>query len=216
MFRSVFLSATLLFGMAATSGSAITLATGIASDNGQRGVMFDVEVASQDLWLRSVDLDFYNGTFPVEFYYREGGFVGSEGNPAAWTLHDRDPAFVSGGARTLTTWDTADLFLNADTRYGLYFTSANQQPEFGINYADGSGSVGDLVVSDANLSIFEGIGISYPFGNTFETRIVSGALTYDVANVGVSVVPLPGALSMLLAGLAGLGLYGASRGRRTA
>lgn len=63
--------------------STYSLDTYYASNNGQRGCMFDIS-ASQDITITCFDANLYAGTTSdYEIYYKTGSFVGSESNSGA-------------------------------------------------------------------------------------------------------------------------------------
>ena len=63
-------------------------------------------------------------------------------------------------------------------------------------------SVGDVAASNTDLTIFEGAGKAYAFGNTFEPRVWNGTINYTAT----SQIPVPAALPLSMAGLGALAL----------
>lgn len=174
----------------------ISVETTGSSDNGQRGIMFNVDVGSSAISLAEISTFFYNETTAdYEFYYIEGGLLGNENTPSAWTLHDSVTDFT--GQTTQLTWDFIDLLLSANTTYGLYFTNTSGG---GIGYGD-SASFGQEIGSDSNLTIYSGYGRSYAFDLTFDARELAGSLSYELV---ASEVPEPSTLALFAIGLLGL------------
>jgi len=55
----------------------------------------------------------------------------------------------------------------------------------GTSYTDGT-AVGNFWASDANLTMYEGVGKSYPFGLTFNVRNFNGILNYSLGTIVLS------------------------------
>ena len=195
---------------AAIAGSvpaaATTLQTPLLGGNGQDGIMFDIVVGGSALTLESIGINADAGTFGFEFYTIDGGINGNQSNSAAWTLRDTFTGVTTAGTGNLTTLDISDWGLNAGATYGLYVTAVGG----GVSYTNGN-FVGDVVASDANLSILTGYGKEYPFGSSFDTRNFNGALTYSGGIPGG--VPEPASWALMIGGF---GLVGASMRRRRA
>ncbi len=171
-----------------THAAALTLATPYNSNNGQRGAMFDV-AATNTVTIRTFDANLYVGTTAnYEIYYRAGSHVGNETNAAAWTLIGTTTGLTSLGSDLPTPIPIpVDITIPAGQTYAFYVTN-----DFGggTSYTDGT-AVGNFLAGDANLTVFEGVGKSYPFGLTFSVRNFNGTLHYDLGGGAVSVVPAP-------------------------
>jgi hypothetical protein len=134
-------------------------------------------------------------------HYREGGFEFFGTDETAWTLQDT-ATLMAQGFGTGTPWDIVDLVLYANTTYGFYLGVDTEEFE----YSDGN-AVGDVAASNADLTIFEGIGYgTTPFGGqTFGPRVWNGKIDYEIG-ASNAVVPLPAGLPLMLGALAVLGV----------
>lgn len=150
-----------------------------ASNNGQRGCMFDI-TASQEVTILCFDANLYAGTTGnYEIYYRAGSYIGSEGNVAAWTLAGTTSGLTSAGNNLPTTIPIPIMVsIPAGQTYGFYVTN-----DFGAgtSYTDGT-SATNVLGSDANISIIGGVGKSYPFGLTFNFREFNGTVNYNLGS----------------------------------
>ena len=157
-------------------GSTNALTTYYASNNGQRGVMFDIS-ATQEVTIMCFDANLYAGTTAnYEIYYRPGTFVGNENNSAAWTLLGSTTGLTSAGNNVGTNIPIPVLVpIPAGQTYAFYITN-----DFGggTSYTDGT-AAGVVLGSDANISVLGGIGKSYPFGLTFNYREFNGTVHYS-------------------------------------
>lgn len=170
--------------------------------------MFDVVIGSNALTLNSISVLIDTDDFSLadyEYYTVLGGITGNLDSAANWTLRDTFTD-IAGGIQTFTAFDVTDFTLDANTTYGFYFTSGLTDPNGGVQYTDGV-AVGNVRVSNADLSILTGVGKAYPFAGSFTPRDFNGALTYSVNNV----VPEPATWAMLIAGF---GLVGGAMRRR--
>ncbi|WP_145962901.1 hypothetical protein [Mangrovicoccus ximenensis] len=188
----------LAVALSAATAHAATLSTGLAGNNGQRGIMFNIETGSDALTLTSLAADFYVATTAdYEFYYVAGGIAGNQNAATNWTLHDQ--ILDLAGTAGLQSWDIADLSLAANSVYGIYITNTFGG---GINYND-QVAPSSVIAADSNLAIYSGVGKSYPFAMTFDPRGYVGSLTYEITD-HMTTVPLPAPLPLLAAGIAGI------------
>lgn len=153
-------------------------ATPYNSNNGQRGCMFDV-TATNSVTVQCFDANLYAGTTAdYEIYYKVGTHVGSENNSAAWTLIGSAAGVSSAGTDVPTAIPIpVGVTIPAGQTYAFYITNTSGG---GTSYTDGA-AVGNLLSSDANISVYEGVGKSYPFGLTFTVRNFNGTIYYDLA-----------------------------------
>lgn len=150
------------------------------SNNGQRGCMFDV-FATNAVTIQCFDANLYAGTTAnYEIYYRAGTHVGFENNAAAWTFVGGPVSITSAGNNVPSAIPIAvGVIIPAGQRYSFYITN-----DFGggTSYTDGT-AVGNFLASDANITVYEGVGKSYPFGLTFNVRNFNGTIFYDPGSV---------------------------------
>ncbi|MGR3810139.1 choice-of-anchor D domain-containing protein [Jiulongibacter sp. NS-SX5] len=156
------------------------LATPYDGDNGQRGIMFDV-VADDTLTINHFDASLYVGTTAnYEIYYRPGSFVGHDADSTGWTLIGSVENLTSSGDNVPTHLPIPiNLTIPAGERYAFYITNSDYVG--GIRYTDAAGTApGDTLISDSNLTIFEGYGKLYPFGISIGARRFNGTICYSL------------------------------------
>lgn len=162
-------------------GAAFSLDTYYASNNGQRGCMFDITASAQPITIICFDANLYAGTTAnYEIYYRAGAYLGFENNAAAWTFIGGTTGLTSAGNNLPTTIPIPIMVtIPAGATYSFYITN-----DFGAGTSYTDGVAGNTVLgSDANLSITGGIGKSYPFGLTFTYREFNGTVNYTIGSV---------------------------------
>jgi len=160
----------------ATTAASGNLAGSYSTNNGSRGVMFDVTPATT-ITVTGFDLNIYPGTAAYEIYYKVGTYVGSESNSGSWTLLGSNSSLTSNGSNVATPLGiNLSLTLGAGQTYGFYITNSNNVG--GINYTT-SGSPGITIASNSTLTITGGVGKTYPFGLTYLYRLFSGAIYYE-------------------------------------
>jgi hypothetical protein len=182
--------------------NAASLTTLFASNNGQDGNMFDVVVAAKPLVITSLDVNLSVGQYSLELYKKSGTWVGSETNPAAWTLVGTLSNVTSSGLNLPTPANFPDFIIPANSTTAFYVTT----PTGGIEYTNGT-SVGLVAASNSDLKILEGCGIGYPFGNdgVYTPRIWNGTIHYEA---------IPEPTSFALLALGALAITGATHARR--
>jgi hypothetical protein len=162
-----------------SAGGATFLTAPYHSNNGQRGCMFDL-TATNTVTITNFDANLYSGTTAnYEIYYRAGTHVGFEGNAGAWTLLGGATAITSAGNNLPTVLPIPiNVTIPAGQTYSFYITN-----DFGggTSYTDGV-TVGNPWASDANLTMHEGVGKSYPFGLTFNVRNFNGDIYYTLGS----------------------------------
>lgn len=165
------------------SGGANNLTAPYNSNNGQRGCMFDL-TAANTVTIDRFEANTYAGTTGnYEIYYRAGTHVGFENNAGAWTLLGSASGVTSAGNNLPTALPIpVGVTIPAGQTYSFYITN-----DFGagVSYTDGT-AVGNFLASDANLTIYEGVGKSYPFGLTFNVRNFNGDIYYTAGGVACS------------------------------
>ncbi len=160
--------------------SAFIMNTPYNNNNGQRGCMFDV-TATNTITIRCFESSLYAGTTAnYEIYYRAGTHVGNENNSGAWIFLGGATGITSAGNNLPTALPIPiNVTIPAGQTYAFYITN-----DFGggTSYTDGT-AVGNFLASDANLTVYEGVGKSYPFGLTFTVRNFNGHIFYDLGSV---------------------------------
>jgi len=153
------------------------LSTGYVTNGSQYGSMFDV-TAVTNITIESFDLPYYGMSRDIEVYYRPGSYVGHATSSAGWTL----AAFIPGLSGTnppdpIPLNLSLNLSLAAGQTMAFYITATNGS----YGYSGGT-SEGALLVSNADLQIFEGVGVAYPFGAgygvIYSPRIWNGTIHY--------------------------------------
>lgn len=156
--------------------SAQSLTTTYAHNNGQSGNMFDI-VASTAVTITGFDVNIDN-TCDIEVYITTAGgsHVGQEQNSGAWTLVGSSASVPSLGAGVASP---VPLVLNVTIGSGqtqAFYVTSSTGTQF--NYTNGT-SVGATAASNADITITEGTGNSYPFGSVFQPRVWNGTVHYS-------------------------------------
>lgn len=158
--------------------AAFNMATPYNTNNGQRGCMFDVQ-ATNAVTIRCFEANLYAGTTAnYEIWYRPSSHVGFQNNAAGWTQLGTATGITSAGNNLPTALPIpVNVTIPAGQTYAFYITN-----DFGggTSYTDGT-AVGNFLASDANITVYEGVGKSYPFGLTFTVRNFNGTIFYDAA-----------------------------------
>lgn len=150
-----------------------SLATPFNSNGGQAGNIFDIEVtASGGLQLTGLAVNTtVSGTVHL-FLRRNGTHVGYEHDPSAWIWIGAGPVTSAGFDVPSAVGGSWDIYLAPGT-HALYISMTGS----GMRYTTGT-SVGATLVQDADLTIREGVGLTYPFGSLFSPRAWNGRLDY--------------------------------------
>jgi gliding motility-associated-like protein len=149
------------------------LSTPQVTNNGQSGIMFDV-VAITSVNVNQLAMDFDNGTYNIEVYYKAGTHVGFQTNAAAWTLLGTANAWAATGGTNVTIPVVINEMICAGD-VGAFYVTANNGT--GGNYSNGTG-VGVVAAADANMQILQGTGKAYPFGTSFQPRVPNVRVSY--------------------------------------
>lgn len=167
------------------SGAPLNLTTTYAGGNGFDGNMFDV-VVLQDFIINDFAMNLDAGTAGVEVYHKLGSYVGSETTPGDWTLIGSATGLPSNGAGVATDFGLNLAFPVTAGTHSFYVTTTGT----GNSYTNGT-TVGTVYVQNADMQILEGIGLSYPFNQTFSPRVWNGTIYYTqgVANYSLSWSP---------------------------
>jgi hypothetical protein len=157
-----------------------TLTTTFAGGNGQSGNMFDI-VATTNLTITSFDIHIgATSTQTVEIYTKTGSHVGFETNASAWTLLATTTVTGAGiGNPTALPANLVNVPIAAGNTQSFYVTLSTSTS---IDYSNGT-AVGNVLASNADLTVLEGVGKAYPFGGTFSTRNWNGTVRYLAGSV---------------------------------
>jgi hypothetical protein len=111
-----------------------------------------------------------SSTGPFEIYSRAGSAGAALTDSSLWNL--RHTATVASTGQVAVP---GKMFipLVANTTTGLYVTGTTAS----VSYTNGT-AVGNTAASDANLTIKEGYGVSYPFSTSYSPRIWNGVARY--------------------------------------
>lgn len=164
---------TITFSQCIPSGT--SLATPYNTNNGQRGVMFDI-TATNNIYIECFDANLYAGTTAdYEVYYKVGSFIGSESTPADWTLIGTTSALTSAGNNLPTPIPIPiNVTILSGQTYGFYVTNTFGG---GVAYTDGS-STTQTLASNTDLVVSGGTGKLYPFGFSYVDRYFNGTVHY--------------------------------------
>ena len=199
---SKFLStvATAALFLAPGTAGAQTLTTAIGANNNQNGIMFDVVTGGSALTFEAIAANISSGSYDFEFWTRDGTVVGHDQDASGWTLRNSFSSVAGAGVDQLTSFDISDFLVGANSTLGIYLTGTGGFP---MNYTNGS-AVGDVIASDANLSILTGYGKDYQFSSTYQPRNFNGSISYATGTNAVA-VPEPAAWGMLILGIGAIG-----------
>ncbi len=173
-----------VIGAPAAHAADHTLSTTTAAGNGNQGNMFAL-AATTELHLTGFELyvDYADTACHWEVYTSATDYTTIDDDSAAWTLVDSGSFAPSGTGDVLVDISlTAPVVLGAGTTTSVYVTLTDDT-DCGLNYTNGS-AAGAVYASDANLSIDEGYGITYPFAGTFSPRIFNGGVHYRSCETG--------------------------------
>jgi len=148
------------------------LSTPVIGNNGNQGIMFDVE-ATNTIIISGFDINLDPGfTDDMTIYSRVGTHVGFELSAVGWTNLGTISVTESGAGIT-----RINLPLNLEVNPGVVSFYIHGVTSSGIKYSDGT-AIGNVIASDANISIKEGTGIGGIFATTFSPRNFEGIIHY--------------------------------------
>jgi hypothetical protein len=154
-------------------GNCDTLSTTFVGGNGNDGSIFTLK-AKQDIIIQNLEGNI-NGSGTMKIYFHIGPYAGFENNPLAWTLIDS--AFTTSAGANVPTLIPIPLNMEVDSGQLVSFYVTGNLSGADVNYTDGT-SEGAIFSSNADLEIYEGQGMSYPFGGNFTPRIWNGRVNY--------------------------------------
>ncbi|MBI1286783.1 MAG: T9SS type A sorting domain-containing protein [Flavobacteriales bacterium] len=166
---------------ASTITTTVTKTTGLGTmftgGNNQNGAMFDV-AATNALVINgfSVYPMALSSTADVQIFYKTGTFVGSETNSGAWTNVGSASGLVEEQDSYVPL--TSPLALAPGQTMAFYITRTDGGY---LNYTNTT-AVGDVVNSDANLTVRSGTGMIYPFDGVYPARMLNTIVHYEVEN----------------------------------
>ena len=165
-------------------GAPASLTTTFAGGNGQAGNMFDI-VATTAVTVTGFDVHIGATTAEtVEIYTKAGSHVGFETNASAWTLIATVNVTGQGaGNPTPLPANVIAVPIAAGQSQSFYVTLSTGTD---IDYTNGT-SVGNVLASDASITVLEGVGKAYPFAGTFTTRNWNGTVQYTTGSLFESV-----------------------------
>jgi Zn-dependent metalloprotease len=149
------------------------LSSTFSAGNGSKGNMFNINTLNT-ITVNKFDIHL-NGTnsYPVEIYYRQGGYEGYETNASAWTLL-LSTTVTGRGLNNPTPVTISGLTIPSGETYGIYINSPNGD----LKYSNGSNSY-----SDYNLRLQAGAGLGATFGSVYSPRTWNGSVYYSAKNL---------------------------------
>lgn len=142
------------------------------------GVMFDV-TATQNIYITGFTGNII-GSGNLSIYVKDGSYVGSETIAGNWTSLGF-PNVAGNGPNVPTFIPFLISYpISAGSTKSFYITGNNTGAEF--LYSVGTGA-GNIAASNGQLTIFEGIGIEYPFTDTmYSPGVWNGIIHYGKTN----------------------------------
>nr|WP_294861791.1 hypothetical protein [uncultured Fluviicola sp.] len=187
MLKSTFLSFTCYllicpqtsFAQCTNTGS--DLVAPYASNSSNEGVMFDVTATN------AVTISCFDANLPAlsiggyEIYFKTGSYVGSETNPANWTLIGAEGSLLSVGLNLSTPISISiNKTILAGQTVAFYITASNPILSTGLLTTVNSGY--SAITSDPDLTVYGGAGITYPFGTVSANRAFNGTVHFTQGN----------------------------------
>jgi hypothetical protein len=162
--------------LACTSGS--NLVTFYATNNAQRGHMFDIN-ATNCVTILCFEMNLSVGTSNIDIYTKTGTHVGFESTPGAWTLIGSAANVASAGVNVPTAIPIAINQLIASGATRAFYITRTTAAGPTVAYNNGT-AVGNVLAADANITLREGTGKEYPFSTNFIPRQFNGRVFYTV------------------------------------
>lgn len=157
-----------------------SVSSGFTTNNGQSGVMFDVN-STIPVLISNFDINIDAGSWTVNIYHFNGSFLGNQATATGWTLDASVP--VTGVGLNLVTPLSLSLSIpvNPGTPTGIYMTVTSGTS---FNYTTGAtGTFQNTLATDGIVSITSGIGKALPLftGGSFGglTPAVSGSRQFS-------------------------------------
>lgn len=157
--------------------SATSLVTFYATNNAQRGTMFDIQ-AINPVVILCFDANLSAGTSSMEIYTKTGTHVGFENTAAAWTLIGTAAGVTSAGVNLPTAIPIAINQSIAAGATRAFYITRNPSTAPTLAYTNGT-LTGNVLVSNSDIRILEGTGKEYPFSTNFKPRKFNGRVYYN-------------------------------------
>lgn len=164
----------------------VQLETTFASNNGQQGIMFDVDVQNSVIvnsFDINVDASAAAGTIHVDVWMKTGSHVGSETDMNDWTYVGSDLATTGATVDTPTRVSVGDILLSARTDYAFYIHLASYVDGHVLRYTNATAG---SYVENSDLRIYAGTGKgngSFGSGN-YTPRQFNGRINYSGNHTG--------------------------------
>lgn len=154
------------------------LPTTYAGGTQQAGNMFDI-LSFTDITITAFEVHLTSTEeVTLEIFTRPDSFVGFESNCGAWNKVATVKVTGRGKGKRTPVPLGRSSFMHVN-RYQIqaFYITIKTSSGTGMRYTRGTGR-GNLIASDSNLAIFEGVGKSYPCGSTFNNRVWNGVIHY--------------------------------------
>ena len=181
-------TAQLTYYLGYLSGNPDSLGTPFLGGNGQAGNAFDVLPSSTiDITGMSFNID-NTAQHTINVYYRTGSATATNvASVAGWTFHEAVSVTGNGAGNPARANFSTPLTLTGGTTQAIMtvITSGGTN----MDYTNGT-SVGTVLASNNDLTIYEGYGISWPLGSAFNPRNWNGVLHYGGGGCSDTRIPL--------------------------
>tara|TARA_R100000655_G_scaffold109879_1_gene166094 strand:+ start:1449 stop:2408 length:960 start_codon:yes stop_codon:yes gene_type:complete len=160
------------------------LTTTYGHNNGQDGIMFDVvSNGFNAIQINCIESNWdAGGAISYEVYIKSGSCVGFANNPAVWNLHSSGSVLSAGDGNPTPIALDSIIGIDCGDTVGIYLTNTGgANPN--ANYTNGT-FLGMVYSFNADISILQGYGKSYPFGFTFNPRVFNGTIHYNTVECG--------------------------------
>lgn len=162
---------TTTFYAEANSISNSSLTTTFAGGNGcGGGAMFDITATNGAIVIDSLDINTgaaVNSTISVIIYYKAGGYLGNETNPAAWTAWDTIIATSAGANQPTKVPFNLGLNIPNSALHAIYVN-------YNAQYTNGTNAY-----SNSDITIQTGAGLCSLFGGVNAGRMFNGNVYYS-------------------------------------
>jgi hypothetical protein len=169
------------FLLQAQCGSPSALFNNSISDNGNKGIMFDIEAQSgANVTINCFSPYLYLGTTATYMiFYHPGTFVGTETNPAAWTLIDSVMNVASLGNDVITPIPIAvNVTILAGQKAAFYITTSSITAGIDYKNSGNAANVGEVAASNSDIILRKGVGKTHLFSTTYTSRTFLGRIGY--------------------------------------